>query len=583
MQRAARLVVALVVIGLVVTASLVVLRRGGNHFLGYTRYPDFLLLSNWCNETAWISTGNEDPYFPGYNLSVQSLYCGHYGLLPVKLYVLTGGKTSGAELNLRNEVLVNGSDGTTRFIFPPSSDQLDVSQDLLSGPVKVLFVEKTAYPVRYSMGQSALTLLTQPTITLYMPEGEFLASFSNGEFQVLAECPSSNATLGVVIGSSVPMGLAAVESLNAREVEAWLNSSRKPDLEGDLLSLYYRSLLLIKDDQNPYLGCFVASPSPPYFYAWVRDGSFSAMALADSGHMSSALKYWKWMASEIVSSGQQAGTWYTRYDFWTGSPDETAPTEYDSIGLFQLGVWQLYLGCGNASEVRPLIPAINSSLTWELRQVKSTGLVPEDASVWEDDHAYNFWTEAFDDIGIRDSAQLYSALGMKAGWVLLLSRMLNSSMAPFYGAQGFAQYALPSKSGLQAYEIPDSSLIAPIDYGYVSPTSPEAVATVTAAERYLTVKGGLARFLGDTYHYGWDSTGKMPPWIITTMFLAIYYEQVGNYTGALSLLEWCAAHQQGGLLPEAIDPNYGNPLPTTSPLTWSAAMYVIASLGYAPQ
>ena len=97
------------------------------------------------------------------------------------------------------------------------------------------------------------------------------------------------------------------------------------------------------------------------------------------------------------------------------------------------------------------------------------------------------------------------------------------------------------------------------------------------------VKGGLARFLGDTYHYGWDSTGKMPPWIITTMFLAIYYEQVGNYTGALSLLEWCAAHQQGGLLPEAIDPNYGNPLPTTSPLTWSAAMYVIASLGYAPQ
>ncbi|MGC8602048.1 MAG: hypothetical protein ACP5LS_06525, partial [Thermoprotei archaeon] len=96
MQRAARLVVALVVIGLVVTASLVVLRRGGNHFLGYTRYPDFLLLSNWCNETAWISTGNEDPYFPGYNLSVQSLYCGPYGLLPVKLYVLTGGKTSGA-------------------------------------------------------------------------------------------------------------------------------------------------------------------------------------------------------------------------------------------------------------------------------------------------------------------------------------------------------------------------------------------------------------------------------------------------------------------------------------------------------
>ncbi len=581
MHRGVKIATVLIIIAIVVGGSMLGLMMRGTRFLAYTNYPDFLLLSNWYNETAWISTGNKDPYFPGYNLSIPSLYCGPYGLLPVKLYVLSGGKTTGAELTTENEMVINQTKGVTHFVFPPSSSQLDVSQDLTSGPVRILFVESSAYPIRYSMGQSTLTLITQPVITLYMPGGDFFVSFSHGEFRVLAESASRNATLGLVVGNSIPMDPSELEKMNAVEVSAWLNSSRVPNLSGKLLGLYYRSLLLVKDDQNPYLGCFVASPSPVYFYAWVRDGSFSAMALAYSGHVNSALRYWKWMAGEVIGSGEDAGTWYTRYDFWTGSPDTSAPTEYDSIGLFQVGVWQFYRETQNASDVRPFVRIINSSLTWELKQVSLTGLIPEDASVWEDDHAYNFWTEAFDDLGILDSAELYSALGLKATWVFALSKRLNSSMGIFYGSDGFAQYAIPTSTGLQAYEVPDSSLIAPIDYGYISPSSPVAIATVETAQKYLTVEGGLARFLGDDYHYGWDSSGKMPPWIITTMFLALYYERLGNFTGALSLLQWCAAHQQGGLLPEAIDPNYGNPLPTTSPLTWSAAMYIVAALGYA--
>ena len=69
---------------------------------------------------------------------------------------------------------------------------------------------------------------------------------------------------------------------------------------------------------------------------------------------------------------------------------------------------------------------------------------------------------------------------------------------------------------------------------------------------------------------------------ITTLFLALYYEDVGNYTGAYDLLAWCVEHSQHGLLPEAVDPRLGYPLPTTSPLTWSAAMYVLAALNYRP-
>lgn len=71
--------------------------------------------------------------------------------------------------------------------------------------------------------------------------------------------------------------------------------------------------------------------------------------------------------------------------------------------------------------------------------------------------------------------------------------------------------------------------------------------------------------------------------MITTLFLAMYYDDVGNYTGVYNILAWCIEHSQHGLLPEAIDPRLGYPLPTTSPLTWSAAMYVLTALNYRPQ
>ncbi|WP_243681228.1 hypothetical protein [Vulcanisaeta souniana] len=134
--------------------------------------------------------------------------------------------------------------------------------------------------------------------------------------------------------------------------------------------------------------------------------------------------------------------------------------------------------------------------------------------------------------------------------------------------------------------IPDSSVILPIAMGLINPHNSRALSTVNKIMHVLMVNGGLARFPGDDYHYDsslYDSTAPDPPWVITTLFLTMYYEDVGNYTGAVELMTWCIEHSQHGLLPEAIDPRLGYPLQTTSPpLTWSAAMYVITALNYRP-
>ncbi|WP_253822986.1 hypothetical protein [Acidianus sp. RZ1] len=59
-------------------------------------------------------------------------------------------------------------------------------------------------------------------------------------------------------------------------------------------------------------------------------------------------------------------------------------------------------------------------------------------------------------------------------------------------------------------------------------------------------------------------------------------EKIGKYDEALTLMYWAYYHSQHDLLTEAIDSKYSYSLPTTSPLTWSSAMFVLVALNYKP-
>ena len=137
---------------------------------------------------------------------------------------------------------------------------------------------------------------------------------------------------------------------------------------------------------------------------------------------------------------------------------------------------------------------------------------------------------------------------------------------------------------------PDASQILPLALGFLNSNmqfSKYVISNVVSILENNRV-GGLPRYYNDLYHYteygGYlQSSGPSPPWIITSLFLGEYDESVGNMTGALNMLSWASNHTQSGLLPEAIDPNFGTIIASTSPLTWSSAMYVIVSLGYEHQ
>jgi hypothetical protein len=586
--------IVLLVIGASILMLSIIQKPQTIQFPTNTSSPAYLLLSNWRNLSIYISTGYPIPK-PVLNgeeskpPSILQVFYGKYGLLKMNITITNTGNTKSAYLTLNNTVIINEENGSTTIILPPNYTSISIIQRSITNTSIDIFVPST---YGYVVVNSDYVVFTSPLLMSVYSNTSLSLRVVSGWYVISA---GGNGTyyLVITLGSTKAMPINYLIYINNHEVTQWLSMAKKPRLNGALLNEYYLSLLLLMDDQNPVTGEFVASPEPVYFYSWVRDSSFAAMALQEAGYYGYAMKYWLWMCSAQNSSG----TWYTRYNFWSGSPDTTfGIPEYDSIGLFQLGVWQFYEYTHNKSFLMTVLPCINKSLMWEQGAIISNGgLIPRDLSIWEDNYAYNFWTQAIDDLGLYASANIYRALGLNYTWILGLANELNETIQSHFYSKGFYSQALMettlyTSSGSETiYEpngIPDSSVILPIALGWINPHSGRAINTVNKVVKVLLVNGGLARFPDDDYHYDYalyDSTAPDPPWVITTLFLAMYYEDVGNSTGALQLLSWCVEHSQHGLLPEAVDPRLGYPLPTTSPLTWSAAMYVMAAINYKPK
>ena len=560
-----------------------------------TSSPSYLMLSNWSNMSIYISTGypipkpilnGESSKPPG----IVQVFYSNYGPLGINVTITNTGNTKAAYLALNNTVIIEEDYGETSIFTPPNYTSIVVIQRSAINTMTFInvFIPST---YSYEVVNRTYILITKPIpIGIYSGTNITIRSTSKG---VILSTGGNYTYIILNLGSNEIIPISELMNINNNEVNNWLSLARKPRLNGAFLDEYYLSLLLIIDDQNPVTGEFVASPEPVYLYSWVRDSSFAAMALQSAGYYEQAMKYWLWMCN----AQNVSGTWYTRYDFWSGAPDKTfGIPEYDSVGLFQIGIWQFYELTHNKTFLMEVMPCINKSLIWEENEIQNNGgLIPMDLSIWESNYAYNFWTQAIDDLGLYATAKIYRTLDLNNTPIIKLANELNATIQKYFYSKNFYSQALMettiyvgngSETTYAPNGIPDSSVILPIAMGLISPRNRQAIGTVNTIIRTLLINGGLARFPGDDYHYDsglYDSTAPDPPWVITTLFLAMYYEDVGNSSGALDLMAWCIQHSQHGLLPEAVDPRLGYPLPTTSPLTWSAAMYVLTSLNYKPQ
>lgn len=173
------------------------------------------------------------------------------------------------------------------------------------------------------------------------------------------------------------------------------------------------------------------------------------------------------------------------------------------------------------------------------------------------------------------AAAVESHLWSDADGRYLRSRLLGRADGPGPAPRQFyRRLPYPNRSVRGAEPVDarlDSALLGLAwPFAAVDPASPRMRATADAVEQALgTPCGGLRRHEGDSYAGG-------NPWLLCTLWLALYRRQLGDETGFSRALDYVVSRATPlRLLPEQVHPD-GSPA-WVVPLAWSHAMLVLAA------
>ncbi|EHP86355.1 glycoside hydrolase family 15 protein [Methanotorris formicicus] len=333
------------------------------------------------------------------------------------------------------------------------------------------------------------------------------------------------------------------------------------------------TLLLLCD----YKGGIIASPSlyPDYRYVWCRDAGYMAVALDLCGQHEMSEKYFEWCKTTQNSDGSWVQNYYVE-----GYPRFTA-IQIDQVGTT---IWALlvhYRITGDGHFLRR---------NWEM--VKRAGdylskvankLIP----------CYDLWEEKFGVFAYTLGA-IYG--GLKSGYLIGKELDKEEEIQHWKKSMDFLKDVVNNlylkdegrfaKSIKPLDESIDTSILGlSFPYGLVPVDDPRMISTANQIEKAFNYKiGGIGRYPEDIYFGG-------NPWIITTLWLYMYYKKlvdvlskkgkfqkstIDNYNKKCNnLLKWVLKHQFNGMFPEQVHKDLGIPV-SAIPLGWSHAMVIMA-------
>lgn len=353
----------------------------------------------------------------------------------------------------------------------------------------------------------------------------------------------------------------------------WLAAGTVPGAGPVLRSMAERSLLDLHLSIRPD-GAVVAGWYRGWDYAWPRDSSWVAVALAVTGHGADALRVLRFLGREQ----SRDGTWAARYQTDGSGPVlDGRPTELDAVGWVPWAVWSWYRAsthgasthgaAGSRRELAGLWPMVEAAAGAAERSLSPGGLPGPATDYWEHGSQVTLGTAAPLLTGLRAAADIASALGRTGDsqrWAAAAGRLATAVQASF-GCYG--DHRLPRDPAG-----PDAAItwLGP-PFG---PSSPALERAEQAAQRALTLpNGGLLP--------GTDWPGNLTTaWTAETAFFALSDAATGQHHAAGALLDWLAAHRTRlGALPEQVNAD-GRP-GSVAPLAWTDAAVVLTLVAQA--
>ena len=348
------------------------------------------------------------------------------------------------------------------------------------------------------------------------------------------------------------------------------------------------SVAIIRAGQDPS-GAYIASPTfPQYGYAWLRDGSFCAMAMQAAGDPGSAARFHQWVCRAIAAQTARAEA--VTADLVAGRsvpPGRMLPTRYrldgteesgaeqwpnfqlDGYGTWLAALWSFY-GTGLPAGYERVVRVVAAYL----------------AAAWRLP-CYDYWEESADHVHTSTLAAI--AAGLRAAARLTGEAVWDRTadeIVAYIGAACVVDGAYVK--GTADHRADGALLSLAVPFGLVSLDDPQFVATVARVRSELgSPSGGVRRYAGDTYYGG-------SPWILLTAWLGWYDRLTGDTDAYERAAAWVEAHAgPDGSLPEQVvaepqAPDMVTPWerrwgPVADPLLWSHAMYVLMRLGGIPR
>jgi glucoamylase len=343
----------------------------------------------------------------------------------------------------------------------------------------------------------------------------------------------------------------------AAEERAWLAAGTVPGASAAERDAAARSLLFLRLLVRPG-GAALAAQTPYWAYVWPRDASFTAAALAVTGHRREAAA----ILGFLAGTQRPDGTWPAR-SHPDGRPvDDGRPAQLDATGWVPWAAWLASDQGRDRDLAARLWPAVRAAADHAAASLGPDGLPPAGPDYWERrERAPTLGTAAALLAGLRAAAGLANEAGRDGrgdAWARAADRLHRGVRARF-GPGGFQRH--PAGGG------PDAAVtwLAP-PFG---PPDPAVARAVRTAWRRLTVAGGAVPgrpWLGSD------------PWTPATASFALAAMASGDLPAAEARLAWLLGHRTAlGAFPERVGRDDGAPR-SVAPLAWTHAILLLTLL-----
>ena len=369
--------------------------------------------------------------------------------------------------------------------------------------------------------------------------------------------------------------------------------------------LYERTILVFRLMYNEVTGALMAAPEVDenmdrcgrYAYCWGRDAAFISDAMDQCGLQKEVEKFFYYAASVQ----EENGSWFQRYCM-DGNLAPAWGLQVDETGALLYGMWKHFDRTGDKEFLHKIWENVKRAADFLVHFIDpETGLPKHSRDLWEERWGEHTYSAASVHAGLIAAQRIAKQLGLPEEVTKRWSETACSLKAAIQRElwdekkqcylRGIRTQLYPeskmdgkecmlvtvNSKGAQKKvvcrdEIVDISLIGlAIPFGVVDVEDPRMVATAKAIEEKLTAKGvgGILRYEEDEYIGG-------NPWILTTLWLALYFIEKKDYDKALTYFDWSVeGRTKLNLLPEQVSKETGKPV-WIIPLTWSHAMYVLA-------